>query len=464
MGMMLDEWLCWPPGSKIELLDGRLIVSDRLEHSRLLLNHFLRGWGLAAALPFAPLPLWWDALSIEFGLPKSVVGSPSEAIAWADSVSHRVEKTLPHQGSWRWTYSQLRQDLRMAMYGLERNNKGLGRCSGSGVVNRLGNDGFMPDVYFYRGTPNNKQYDYFLEGPAEIVVELLQPGCEHYGKKTKRDRYQAAGISELWLIDPAKKEIALLQLHSESYQQQHPDASGRYRVSSIDGLTFFPEKLWAEETRRTHPLEDFLFEVNGNTQLLEEFIASMGEGIEITRGLTKLQAQIEPDEITFEDYIYWCPEAKFEFVDGRPWLGGYKGAKGLIGMLLKTFGLREAVRLAHPSEWVAALVAAQAEDVSQARKQAWWAIAEQTAQFLKDQFDIHRVAIAGDLARNEPLDFWSKLTLVVWGVPVSETAYTDIQQVVSQLNREPEIQLIVADSNLSETEEKLLEAELIDVR
>jgi hypothetical protein len=37
---------------------------------------------------------------------------------------------------------------------------------------------------------------------------------------------------------------------------------------------------------------------------------------------------LEPNKIVIEDYIYWCPETKFEFVDGRPDIGGREGPEG----------------------------------------------------------------------------------------------------------------------------------------
>ena len=49
---LIDEYIAsWSPGSKkIELMEGKLIVGDRLAHSRLLLSQILRGWGMDAAI------------------------------------------------------------------------------------------------------------------------------------------------------------------------------------------------------------------------------------------------------------------------------------------------------------------------------------------------------------------------------------------------------------------------------
>ena len=473
MALSIDDWRCWPPGSKLELVNGQLIVSDgkahprddRIDHSRLLLSHLLKGWGLPAAIPSAPLSLWWEALSNVFDLPHSIANAPTlhpdEARAWAKCFSYEPA-SLQHRGHWRWAYSQLRQDLRMAMYELGHDHK-LGDSLGGGVVNRLGEDGLMPDVYFYRGEPNNRPYEYFVEGPPEIVVELLQPGSERYGQEVKRNLYEAAGVPDLWLLNIAEQKAELLRWSPEGYEQQQPDASGRYEVSVVPGLTFFPERLWESEGQIGRGSTRSLFEVGTGAQSLAGRIPCAGKGIDETRGLVKLQAQLEPEVIAFDDYIYWCPEAKFELIDGRPWLGGHEGIQGLIGLLLKTFGLREVVKLAHPRDWIEALLQAQSEDANQEKRALWWKSARQQAQFLRDQFGVTRVAVAGALAQDTPLDCWSKLALAVWGVPDVQKPYASIRQVVGQMSEDPEIQLIFADRELSETESQVMAAGWVEV-
>lgn len=66
---LIDEYLAWSPGSKIELVNGQLIVGDSLIHSRLLLSQILRGWGVEAVVALAPEFLWWEALSHTFAAP-----------------------------------------------------------------------------------------------------------------------------------------------------------------------------------------------------------------------------------------------------------------------------------------------------------------------------------------------------------------------------------------------------------
>lgn len=461
---LLDEYYAWSPGSKIELVDGQLMIGDSLTHSRLLLSQILRSWGIEAVVALAPELLWWQALSQVFGIPK--VSDLTELDAalmqhWADQID--FESELPqHHGDWRWTYSQLRQSLRLAMFNLGTRYEKLGQSLGNGFVNRLGEQGLMPDILFYRGQPRNCLYEYYLDGPADLVVEFIQPGCETYTRTVKRSHYQVAGVPEYWIIDPSARLVELLRLIEGSYQLQFPDSTGRYFVSSIPGLTFLPDRLWLAKEDWEYPPEEAWFEVAPDTPRLNK-IVSLGEGVDWSRGLLKLPVALEPVDIAFDDYIYWCPEAKFEFANGRPEIGGQEGIKGLTGMLLMTFGLIEVVKLAHPRDWVAALLQARTKAMDVTHKAHWWRLAHQTAAFLQSHYNISRIAVAGDLVANEPLNFWSELVLVVWGLPESSDRYTSPHEIMQQLSEQPRIRLVDASGELSLAQTQLLQAGIVEL-
>jgi hypothetical protein len=68
-----DDYHDWFPGTKIELVNGQLIIGSSLIHNRRLLQQILRGWGIEAIVALAPAQLWWDALSQVFdGFPVSL--------------------------------------------------------------------------------------------------------------------------------------------------------------------------------------------------------------------------------------------------------------------------------------------------------------------------------------------------------------------------------------------------------
>jgi len=119
----------------------------------------------------------------------------------------------------------------------------------------------MPDVLFFRGEPRNRLYEYYLEGAADVVVEFIQPGCEEYTYTVKKPIYQAVGVPELWIVDAAQCQIELWRLVDGTYERQTTDATGRYVVSSVPGLTFLPDKIWLAKDDWDYPLEETWFEV-----------------------------------------------------------------------------------------------------------------------------------------------------------------------------------------------------------
>lgn len=102
----------------------------------------------------------------------------------------------------------------------------------------------------------------------------------------------------------------------------------------------------------------------------------------------------------------------------RTTIGGQRGTRNVLGMLLRTFGLTEAVTVFHPRLWVAGLALVEDEQRNDVQRKArWWALARQVAAPLRQKHGNLRMAVIGDLTRSEPLHFWSELALVVWGLP-----------------------------------------------
>jgi Uma2 family endonuclease len=472
MTTLLDDYHAWSSGTKIELVNGQLVVGDCLSHSLRLLSQILRGWEIEAIVALAPELLWWQALSQTFAAPTvtNLDGMDASTIwQWADAIDY--EPDVPsHTGSWTWSYSQLRQAIRMALFGLGMRYEKLGQSLGGGFVNRLGNNGFMPDVLFFRGEPHNRLYDYYLDGAADIVVEFIQPGCEDYIYTVKKPIYEAAGVPELWIFDVTQRQIELFRLIEGVYQLQSPDATGRYSVASVPGLTFFPDRIWQDKSDWDYPLEETWFEVATDAPRLTR-VKPVGEGVDWSKALLKFPIALDPVAIAFDDYIYWCPEAKFEFVNGRPDIGGRDGIKGLAGMLLMTFGLKEAVKLAHPRAWVTALLEHHAKILDPNHKAAAWKLAQDTATFLRNHYPIDRIAVAGDLISSDPLTVWSELVLFVWGLPQPDSRqaesgrsrYTRPQEIVYQLSDDPRIRLVDASKELTEVELEILNSGSVEL-
>ncbi|NJO75090.1 MAG: hypothetical protein HC833_15780 [Leptolyngbyaceae cyanobacterium RM1_406_9] len=153
---------------------------------------------------------------------------------------------------------------------------------------------------------------------------------------------------------------------------------------------------------------------------------------------------------------------------------------------MMTFGLAEVVKLAHPRDWVAALLAQRRVASDPNHKADAWKLARDTATFLRDHYSIEhsvrqslRILVAGDLVAPEPLNLWSEVVLVVWGLPEVETTrsesgrtrYTSPEAMLfqsgyanaQQLSDYPRIRLVDASKNLTATETALLNAGYVEL-
>jgi Uma2 family endonuclease len=461
---LFDEYCQWTPGSKIELIHGKLYIGDSLTHSSRLLSQILQGWGIDAIICLAEERLWWEALASTFDLPR-LKNSANSNLNYLKNCANKIKfipETPPHHGDWTWSYSQLRQELKMALFSSLNRSKIGGESLGGGFVNRLGNNGIMPDILAFRGQDRNQLYEYYLEGPAELLIEFLQPGCEDYFYQVKFPLYQQYQVPELWIVNPEKRQIDLLRWSDGEYQTQTPSLNDGYPISTFPELTFFPENLWLETEKKFDFMGQNLFKINTENQKYSR-IKTQGDGVDFTRGLLPFKVNLEPVYINFEDYIYWCPENKFEFLNGRPYIGNKEGVKGLIGLLLMTFGLTEVVKLAHPKDWINALLKQQEIANNPNSKTSLWNVAHQTATFFKNHYNIEKIAVAGDLVNKPIFDVWSELILIVWEVKQESTIYTPLDEILQQLRQDIPIRLIQANEDLTTAESQIIAQGFIEI-
>jgi Uma2 family endonuclease len=104
-----------------------------------------------------------------------------------------------------------------------------------------------PDLLFV-GTANMQRLTTErLEGPADLVIELISDSSVARDRDDKFYEYQDAGVSEYWIIDPrpGKERVDFYQLTAAGkYQAALPDETGRYFSTALAGFWLRPEWLW----------------------------------------------------------------------------------------------------------------------------------------------------------------------------------------------------------------------------
>lgn len=88
-----------------------------------------------------------------------------------------------------------------------------------------------------------------IDGPADVVVEIVSPESVQRDYEKKRKLYERFGVREYWIIDEDLQALTLLSLRSKSYREVKI-RSGWYHSSVLPGFRLNPKWLWATQRPR----------------------------------------------------------------------------------------------------------------------------------------------------------------------------------------------------------------------
>ena len=114
-----------------------------------------------------------------------------------------------------------------------------------------------PDILFVANDHRDRITEERLEGPADLVVEIVNDDSVVRDRVDKLAEYQTVGVPEFWLVDPRRdqRRTAFNQLGSDGRFREVPlDANGRYHSAVLSGFWFKPSWLWQEPRHRTEAL------------------------------------------------------------------------------------------------------------------------------------------------------------------------------------------------------------------
>jgi Uma2 family endonuclease len=125
--------------------------------------------------------------------------------------------------------------------------RGLGKVMRAPFVMRLAElaRGREPDLLFVARERLHLLGATYLDGPADLAVEIISPESIGRDRGEKFVEYERAGIKEYWLIDPDRQSAEFYELRSDG--RYHPaalGADGIYRSQIIPGFWLRVEWLW----------------------------------------------------------------------------------------------------------------------------------------------------------------------------------------------------------------------------
>jgi Uma2 family endonuclease len=124
--------------------------------------------------------------------------------------------------------------------------QGLGELLTAGILMRLPSrpSGREPDLLFVAREHLDRLRATWLEGPADLVIEIVSPESEERDWEVKRAEYAAAGIPEYWVLDRDREDAAFFQLGPDGTYHRAPIEDGVYRSRVLPRFWLRVEWLW----------------------------------------------------------------------------------------------------------------------------------------------------------------------------------------------------------------------------
>lgn len=107
--------------------------------------------------------------------------------------------------------------------------------------------GREPDILFIASERMNRLTNTYLDGPADMALEIISPESRARDRGEKFYEYEQAGVREYWLIDPVRKQAEFYRLGDDGiYQPMVVGEDGIFRSDVLSGLTLKVAWLWQE--------------------------------------------------------------------------------------------------------------------------------------------------------------------------------------------------------------------------
>lgn len=107
--------------------------------------------------------------------------------------------------------------------------------------------GREPDIFFVANENLEKLQENYLDGAADLVIEIVSPVSIVRDTQDKFEEYEAAGVKEYWIIDPNRRTANFYGFGENGKYKLLPiSPDGEFTSRVIEGLWINTEWLWHE--------------------------------------------------------------------------------------------------------------------------------------------------------------------------------------------------------------------------
>ena len=114
-------------------------------------------------------------------------------------------------------------------------------------------NGREPDILFIARDHQARLKNTYLDGPADLVVEVISPESAGRDRGEKFYEYERGGVPEYWLIDPLSQRVELYQLQARQFCMIRIGPDDIYYSRVLPG--FWLKVGWLWQSPLPHPLE-----------------------------------------------------------------------------------------------------------------------------------------------------------------------------------------------------------------
>jgi Uma2 family endonuclease len=107
-------------------------------------------------------------------------------------------------------------------------------------------NGREPDLLFVRQEHRDRLHETYLDGPADLVVEIVSPESVGRDRGDKFYEYAEGGVPEYWLIDPQRQRADFYRLKEGEYVSLLAGKQGKYTSQALAGFWLQVEWLWQD--------------------------------------------------------------------------------------------------------------------------------------------------------------------------------------------------------------------------
>jgi Uma2 family endonuclease len=115
--------------------------------------------------------------------------------------------------------------------------------------------GREPDILFVAKANLGRLRQTYLDGPADLVVEIVSPDSRERDRGEKFREYEQGGVREYWIIDLTLKEAEFYQLGEDAAYHRMPISDdGHFRSEVLPGLWLRVDWLWQDPLPRVRAI------------------------------------------------------------------------------------------------------------------------------------------------------------------------------------------------------------------